>query len=185
MAAVVSVLMAEPRNTPCVQSKPSNTSGITEVRREPKTRPEIGTPCGSSQLGDTDGHCCTGTVKRELGCAAGVPGFHGWPSQSTRPAGGSGVRPSHHGSPDGVRATLVKMVFERTIAVPLGFVLGLVFGATPKKPRSGLMARSWPWASTHIQAMSSPSVHARQPGSDETTMARFVLPDALGMAAAR
>src|SRR5437660_3892566 len=185
MAAVVSVLIAEPRKTPCAQSKASNTSGITLVRREPKIRPEIGTPCGSSQLGDTDGHCCTGTVKREFGCAAGAPpGCQGRPCQSSRPAGGSGVRPSHHGSPDGVSATLVKMVLERTIAVPLGFVLGLVFGATPKKPRSGLMARSWPWASTHIQAMSSPSVHARQPGSDETTMARFVLPDALGMAAA-
>src|SRR5262249_24553844 len=92
---------------------------------------------------------------------------------------------SHHGSPDGVSATLVKIVFERTIAVPLEFVLGLVFGATPKNPRSGLIARSWPWASTHIHAMSSPSVHARHPGSEETTMARFVLPDALGIAAAR
>src|SRR5439155_25374595 len=105
MAAVVSVLMAEPRNTPCVQSKPSNTSGITLVRREPKMRPEIGTPCGSSQLGDTDGHCCTGTVKRELGWAAGVPGFQGWPCQSSTPAGTSGVGPSHQGSPDGVSAT--------------------------------------------------------------------------------
>src|ERR1043166_2885816 len=240
MAAVVSVLMAEPRKTPWVQSNASNTSGITAERREPKINPEIGTPCGSSQLGAIDGHCDASTVNRELGCAAGplagcrgrpcqssspaggsgvrpshhgspdgvsatlvkivferpiaVPlgcaagppaGCHGRPCQSSSPAGGSGVRPSHHGSPDGVSATLVKIVFERTIAVPLGFVLGLVFGATPKKPRSGLMARSWPWASTHIQAMSSPSVHARQPGSDETTMARFVLPDALGMAAAR
>src|ERR671935_2814223 len=148
MAAVVSVLMAEPRKTPCAQSKASNTSGITCVRREPKMRPEIGTPCGSSQLGDTDGHCCTGTVKREFGWAAGVPGFQGWPCQSSSPAGGSGVRPSHHGSPDGVSATLVKIVLLFTIAVALGFVLGLVFGATPKKPRSGLIARSWPLAST-------------------------------------
>ena len=85
----------------------------------------------------------------------------------------------------GVTATFVKMVFERTIAVALGLVLGLVFGATPKKPRSGLMARSWPLASTCIQAMSSPTVHARQPGSDDTTMARLVLPEALGIAAAR
>jgi uncharacterized membrane protein YgaE (UPF0421/DUF939 family) len=37
---------------------------------------------------------------------------------------------------------LVKIVFERTMAVALGLVLGLVFGATPKKPRSGLIARS-------------------------------------------
>jgi len=95
------------------------------------------------------------------------------------------VSPSHHGSPAGVSATFVKIVFARTIVVALGFVVGLVFGATPKKPRSGLMARSWPCASTHIQAISSPRVHARQPGSCETTMARFVLPEALGMAAAR
>src|SRR2546422_11509329 len=124
MAAVVSVLMAEPRKTPCAQSKASNTSGITLVRREPKMRPEIGTPCGSSQLGDTDGHCCTGTVKRELGCAAGVPGFHGWPSQSTRPAGGSRGRPSHHGAPDGVRGQLVEMGVERTQRGAVGVVLG-------------------------------------------------------------
>src|SRR2546422_3504951 len=55
MAAVVSVLIAEPRKTPCVQSKASNTSGITFVRREPKMKPEIGTPCGSSQFGATEG----------------------------------------------------------------------------------------------------------------------------------
>src|SRR5690242_10916623 len=186
MAAVVSVLMAEPRNTPCAQSKASNTSGMTFVRREPKIRPEIGTPWGSSQLGDTEGHCCTGTVKRELGWAAGAPpGVHGRPCQSTRPAGGSGVRPSHHGSPSGVSATLVKIVFECTMRVALALVLGLVLGATPKKPLSGLMARSWPWASTCIHAMSSPTVHTRQPGSLDSTMARFVLPEALGMAAAR
>ena len=109
----------------------------------------------------------------------------GRPCQSVSPPGGAGLRPSHHGSSDPVSATLVKIVFERTMAVALGFVFGLVFGATPKKPRSGLMARSWPFASTHIQAMSSPTVHTRQPGSCETAIARFVLPDALGIAAAR
>src|SRR2546426_2313041 len=71
MAAVVSVLMAEPRKTPWVQSNASNTSGITAERREPKTNPEMGTPCGSSQLGAIDGHCDASTVNRELGCAAG------------------------------------------------------------------------------------------------------------------
>src|SRR5499426_908850 len=178
--------MAEPRKTPCDQSNASNTSGMTPVRREPKMTPEIGTPCGSSQFGEIDGHCWASTVKREFGCAAGpCAGFHGRPCQSTTPAGGWGVRPSHHGCPSGVSATLVKIVFERTIAVPFGFVFGLVFGATPKNPRSGLIARSWPPASTCIHAMSSPTVHARQPGSEETTMERLVLPDALGMAAAR
>src|SRR5688572_27109489 len=168
MAAVVSVLMAEPRKTPWFQSKPSKTRGITAERREPKMSAEIGTPCGSSQLGAIEGHWLASTVKREFGCAAGpFSGFHGRPCQSVSPAGTSGVRPSPHGSPDGVTATLVKMVFERTIAVPFGFVLGLVFGATPKKPRSGLMARSCPVASTCIHAMSSPTVHARQPGRSE------------------
>src|SRR5947207_1070948 len=143
IAAVVSVLIADPRNTPCVQSNASNTSGMTLVRREPKMSPEIGTPCGSSQFGAIDGHCCARTVKREFGCAAGpFSASHGRPCQSTKPGGGSGVRPSHHGSFDGVIATLVKIVLERTIWVALAFVLGLVLGATPKNPRSGLIARS-------------------------------------------
>src|SRR5207249_7483843 len=186
IAAVVSVLIAEPRNTPCVQSNASNTSGITFVRREPKISPEIGTPCGSSQFGAIDGHCSARTVKREFGCAAGPePGVHGRPCQSRSPAGASGVRPSHHGSPDCVIATFVKMVFERTISVALGFVFGLVLGATPKNPRSGLIARSCPLASTCIHAMSSPTVHAFHPGRLETTIERLVLPEALGIAAAR
>src|SRR5947209_6794836 len=77
IAAVVSVLIAEPRKTPWAQSNASNTSGMTLVRREPKMKAEIGTPCGSSQFGAIDGHCCASTVKREFGCAAGVPGVHG------------------------------------------------------------------------------------------------------------
>src|SRR6266850_2041509 len=118
IAAVVSVLIAEPRKTPCDQSKASKTSGMTPVRREPKMTPEFG-------------------------CAAGPsPGFHGRPCQSVSPPGGAGLRPSHHGSPDAVMATLVKIVFERTMDVALGFVFGLVLGATPKKPRSGFTARS-------------------------------------------
>src|SRR5207249_7011425 len=129
---------------PIFQSKASNTSGITFVRREPKMKPEIGTPCGSSQFGATEGHWCTGTVKREFGCAASVPGLHGRPCQSTRPAGGWGVSPSHHGSPEGVSATLVKIVLLLTMAVALGFVFGLVLGATPKNPFAGWLARRWP-----------------------------------------
>src|SRR5437867_7785383 len=133
-----------------------------------------------------DGHCRTGAVKRELGWAAGpAPGRQGLPCQSTRPAGGAASMPSHQGSRDGVRATLVKIVFARIVAIPFGLVFGLVLGATPKKPRSGLIARSWPVASTWIHAMSSPTVHTRYPGSLDTTMARLVLPEALGMAAAR
>ena len=67
MAAVVSVLMAEPRKTPCVQSNASKTSGMTAERREPKINPEIGTPCGSSQFGAIDGHCWASTVNCEFG----------------------------------------------------------------------------------------------------------------------
>src|ERR1700746_3360646 len=127
IAAVVSVPIAEPRNTPWSQSNASKTSGTTRARREPKMKPAIGTPSGSSQLGAMDGHCWAGTVKRELGCAAGpAPGVHGLPCQASRAAGGPGPMPSHQGSLDGVRATLVKMVFERTIAAPFGFVLALV-----------------------------------------------------------
>src|SRR5438034_2114700 len=126
IAAVVSVLIAEPRKTPCDQSKASKTSGMTPVRREPKMTPEIGTPCGSSQFGAIDGHCEASTVKREFGWAAGpCPGCHGRPCQSSVPAGGSEPIPSHQGSPEGVIATLVKMVFERTMAMPLGLVLRL------------------------------------------------------------
>src|SRR5215471_15943763 len=154
MAAVVSVLIAEPRKTPWDQSKASNTSGMTPVRREPKMTPEIGTPWGSSQLGAMDGHCCASTVKREFGCAAGEPpGDQSRPCQSTSPAGGGVPMPSHHGSPDGVVATLVKIVFDRIIAIAFGFVSGLVWGATPKNPRSGLIARRRPSAPTWIHAM--------------------------------
>src|SRR5438093_13346358 len=114
IAAVVSVLMAEPRKTPCDQSKASNTSGITPVRREPKMTPEIGTPCGSSQFGAIDGHCWARTVKREFGCAAGPsPGFHGRPCQSASPAGTDGLSPSHQGPPSGGLAPFLNMVFGR------------------------------------------------------------------------
>src|SRR3989442_5504848 len=122
MAAVVSVLIAEPRKTPCVQSKASNTSGITFVRREPKMKPEIGTPCGSSQFGATDGHWYTGTVKREFGYSAAVPGVHGRPCQSTRPSGGWGVSPSHHRPPGGLTPALVKIGFALAMDVALGVV---------------------------------------------------------------
>src|SRR5262249_5657359 len=148
-AAVVSVLMAAPRNTPCCHPKLSKTMGMTFVRREPKMKPESGTPSGSSQLGAMEGHWLQGVVKRELGWAAGAPpGDHGRPCQSSVPAGAVVPIPSHQGSLSGVMATLVKIVFERTIWMPLGLLAALVLGATPKKPRSGLMARSWPSAST-------------------------------------
>ena len=73
--------------------------------------------------------------------------------------------PSHQTPPSGVSATLVKIVFFASVAIAFGLVLAEVPGATPKKPASGLMARSRPSASGLIQAMSSPTVHTFQPFS--------------------
>ncbi len=94
--------------------------------------------------------------------------------------------PSHQTPPSGVSATLVKMVLRASVAMALGLVLALVPGATPKKPASGLMARSWPLASGLIQAMSSPTVQTFQPSkpSGGIIMAKLVLPQAEGKAAA-
>jgi hypothetical protein len=57
-------------------------------------------------------------------------------------------------------------------------------GATPKKPFSGLIALSCPLLSNFIHAMSSPTHSTLYPGSDGHIIARFVLPHALGNAAA-
>ncbi len=94
--------------------------------------------------------------------------------------------PSHHTPPSGVSATFVKILFLASVAIAFGLVFTEVPGATPKKPASGLMARSRPCASGLIQAMSSPTVHTFQPSKPRggINMARFVLPHALGNAAA-
>src|SRR5277367_2221026 len=139
------------------------------ARRPPKTIALIGTPFGSSHAGSIVGHCDAGAVKRALGCAAFAPvvlaisGVHFLPCQSRHSAGGVSVMPSHQTPPSGVRATLVKIVFFAREAMAFGFVLTEVPGATPKKPNSGLMARSRPSASGRIQAMSSPTVQIFQP----------------------
>ena len=52
--------------------------------------------------------------------------------------------PSQYTPPSLVSATLVKMVLLWTVAIALGVVVAEVPGATPKKPFSGLMARSRP-----------------------------------------
>src|SRR3954453_15080178 len=71
-AAVVSLAMIEPRNTPCSQSNACVTNG-TVVRRLPPNRIAlIGTPFGSSHSGAIDGHCAAGAVKRAFGWAAVV-----------------------------------------------------------------------------------------------------------------
>src|SRR5438874_4409242 len=125
----------------------------------------MGTPCGSSNLGEIDGHCAAGAVKREFGWAALSldPFRHGRPRQSVRWSGTGPSKPSHHGQPSSVTATLVKIEFFCTEAIAFGFVLLDVPGATPKKPASGLIAQSLPSGPTRIQLMSSPTVHTFQP----------------------
>src|SRR5438093_44620 len=141
-AAVVSEDMIEPRKTPCFQSKASRTSGTTVDRRPPNSIASIGTPAGSSHSGAIEGHCLAGVVKRALGCAAGssLSGVQSLPLQSIACSGDSPVMPSHQMSPSSVRAQLVKIEFRSIVAIALGLVLWLVFGATPKKPASGFTA---------------------------------------------
>src|SRR5262249_6223528 len=127
-----------------------------------------------------------GAANRALGWAAEVSdaGVQGWPFQSVRLAGGSAVMPSHQTSPSSVRATLVKMVAGPRGALAFLLVAWLVPGATPKKPYSGLTACRRPSSPKRIQAMSSPMVSAFQPFSVGCSMARLVLPQAEGKAAA-
>jgi hypothetical protein len=116
--------------------------------------------------------------------AAGLPFL---PCQSIRRAGGSSVIPSHHTSPSGVTATLVKMTFACSIFIAFGLVWSEVPGATPNRPYSGLIARRRPSAPGLIQAMSSPMVVTFQSANTGGGMsiARLVLPQAEGNAAAK
>ena len=95
--------------------------------------------------------------------------------------------PSHHTSPSGVSATLVKMVLAFTDSMQLGLVSLDVPGATPKNPASGLMAYIFPSAPGLIHAMSSPTVVTSQPcclnDSGGISIAKLVLPHADGKAA--
>ena len=72
--------------------------------------------------------------------------------------------PSHQMSPSSVRPQLVKMVLACTESIAIGFVCADVPGATPKKPASGLIAYRRPSGPIFIQAMSSPTHSAFQPG---------------------
>ncbi len=183
--------MVAPAYTADVQLKAWYTSGVVVARRPPNIIAEIGTPAGSSHAGSIDGHCDAGAVKRAFGCAAFAPvafpisGVHTLPFQSRHSAGGSSVIPSHHTPPSGVRAVLVKIEFFASVAIAFGLVLTEVPGATPKKPASGLIARSCPLASGLIHAISSPTVQTFQPSNSfgGISIARFVLPHALGKAA--
>src|SRR3954452_14862036 len=163
-AAVVSEPTVAPTYTPALQLNAWYTSGIVVARRPPKMIALIGTPSGSSQAGSIVGHCEAGAVNRELGWAAFAPvafaicGVQRFPCQSRHSAGGSSVMPSHQTPPSGVSATFVKIVLRESAAIALGFVCIDVPGATPKKPASGLIARSLPVSSALIHAMSSPMV---------------------------
>ena len=173
--------------TPSFQLFASVTSGTVVERRPPKMKASTGTPWGSSHEGSIDGHCAAATVKRALGCAAGRPdcAVHSLPVQSVSFAGASLVMPSHHTSPSGVSATLVKMVLVLMVSMQLGLVSQPVPGATPKNPASGLIARSVPSLLGLIQAMSSPTVVTFQPlnAGGGISIAKLVLPHALGKAA--
>src|ERR1700735_5007944 len=178
--------MVAPRKTPCSQSNASVTSGTTVERRPPNRIAEIGTPAVSSHSEAIAGSWAAATVKRALGCAAGVSeaGVQSLPRQSIRCSGESSVNPSHQTSPSSVSAQLVKIVFDSIVLIACGLVCSPVPGATPKKPASGLIAYSRPSSPNFIQAMSSPIVSTFQSGSVGIIIARFVLPQALGKAAA-
>ncbi len=111
-------------------------------------------------------------------------GVQGLPFQSVAWAGVFS-RPSHHTSPSGVSATLVNTELPMLmVSIALGLVCSLVPGATPKKPYSGLTAHRRPSSPIRIHAMSSPMDSTFQPGIVGLSMARLVLPQALGNAAA-
>ena len=117
-----------------------------------------------------------------------IPGFHGLPVQSIPFLGGDSSPSSHQTVLSGLRRTLVKIVFSRIVFIALGFDFKFVPGATPKNPFSGFIAQSFPSESILIQAMSSPTVHILYPFLTSPlggiSIARFVLPHALGKAAA-
>jgi len=120
--------------------------GMTLVRREPKMKPEIARPVGPPSWARWTGTAAWNS-KARVGCAAGPSRSPGPPLPVQSAAGASVPMPSHQGSFDGVMATFVKMVLERTIWMPFGLVARW-YSEPPKEARSGLMARSWPWAST-------------------------------------
>src|SRR5262245_9436198 len=189
-AADVSDDSVAPMNVPWVQSRDSYTSGTVVLRRPPNRIASIGTPSGLSYSGAIIGHCLAGVQNRLFGWAALVPaspsaGVQSLPSHEVRCAGGSSVMPSHHTSPSSVRATLVKTELPFSIvAMAFGLVAAPVPGATPNRPNSGLTAYSRPSSPKRIQAMSSPTISAVQPGMVGLIIARFVLPQADGNAAA-
>src|SRR5882762_10974647 len=95
-AAVVSTFIIAPMRTPCSQLNASQTSGTSSDLLPPKRMADTGTPCGSSDLGESMGYWPMGKVNLEFGCAAGAPpGFQGLPCQSNTE--GVGGCASHQG----------------------------------------------------------------------------------------
>ena len=125
MAAVVSEPRVAAMYTPSSQVAASVTSGTVEERRPPKMNAEIGTPVRVvprrvDRRALRGGH---GEARvRVRGRAARSPGVHSLPVQSVSFAGGSFVMPSHHTSPSGVSATLVKMVLALMVSMQFGLV---------------------------------------------------------------
>ena len=78
----------------------------------------------------------------------------------------------------------MKIALPQSVSIALAFVDLEVPGATPKKPASGLIARSCPSEENFIHAISSPIVSTFHPGIVGTSIAIFVLPHADGKAAA-
>src|SRR5260370_20225024 len=117
-AAVVSLAIVAPTNTPCCQSNDSYTSGATRALRPPNINAEIGTPSGASHLGQMLRDCCAGTVYRAFECAAApLYGSHASPLQLINPVHTSLPIPSHHGSRSEVMATFVNNVFLRSASI--------------------------------------------------------------------
>ena len=76
------------------------------------------------------------------------------------------------------------MVLLSHVNIAFGFVSIEVNGATPKNPASGLIAYNLPSFPNFIQAISSPTTSTFHPGRVGINIAKLVLPQALGKAAA-
>ena len=95
--------------------------------------------------------------------------------------------PSHHTPPSGVSATLVKMVFFASVAIALGFVL--CDGAGRDAEEAGLgIDGAQPSVGVRLDpgdvVADGPDLPALRSPSGGISMAKLVLPQALGNAAA-
>ena len=153
-------------NTPCFQPATAPRAarwwrgGRRTRSRRPARRP------GPPRCPRWCGHWAAATVKREFGWAAGLSeaGVQSLPCQSMRCCG----RLGREALPPDVAVVGQGDVREDGVALEglHGGRVGVVPvpGATPKKPASGLMARSVPSGPGRIHTMSSPRVSTFQPG---------------------